>query len=172
MTTPSGQLLYFAYGSNMCSRRLQARVPSARAIGIGRLAQHRLRWQMPSLDGSAKCDIETTGDAAHEVWGVLFRFHSAERGTLDAAEGLGSAYTDRRVRVLTEAGAVEALVYQALRVGAGVRPYPWYRDFVLAGAREHGLPPAYQAWLATVEVMPDPDRDREAANRVILLGPG
>lgn len=169
---PACELLYFAYGSNMHSRRLQARVPSARAVAIGSLVGHRLRWHMPSLDGSAKCDIETTDDPAHEVWGVLFRFRADERAPLDQAEGLGSAYLDRQVQVLTGQGRVEALVYQALRVGSQARPYRWYHDFVVQGADEHGLPETYRSALTEVATMPDPDLAREQFNRTILLGSG
>ena len=50
-------LLYFAYGSNMSSVRLRARVNSAQPLGVARLPGHRLRWHMHSLDGSGKCDI-------------------------------------------------------------------------------------------------------------------
>ncbi|TNF88372.1 MAG: gamma-glutamylcyclotransferase, partial [Gammaproteobacteria bacterium] len=37
-------LYYFAYGSNMSPARLQARVPSARPLGVYRLKGHRLSF--------------------------------------------------------------------------------------------------------------------------------
>ncbi len=37
-------ILYFAYGSNMLSRRLQERTPSARPVAIGKISGNRLCW--------------------------------------------------------------------------------------------------------------------------------
>lgn len=52
----NGNILYFAYGSNMSSARLRARVPSCRPIGIAFLPGHELRFHKRSKDGSGKCD--------------------------------------------------------------------------------------------------------------------
>ena len=52
------QIVYFAYGSNMSQRRLQARVPSATFLGIGILLGHALAFhKISKKDGSGKCDI-------------------------------------------------------------------------------------------------------------------
>lgn len=48
---------YFAYGSNLCVRRLRRRVPSARALGPARLDGWTLRWHKRGEDGSGKCSI-------------------------------------------------------------------------------------------------------------------
>jgi len=53
-------ILYFAYGSNMLSARLQERAPSATAIAIGKISGHRLCWHKRSRDGSGKCDAEVS----------------------------------------------------------------------------------------------------------------
>ena len=44
MKPAAGSVLNFAYGSNMLRARIQARVPSARAIGTALLAAKALRW--------------------------------------------------------------------------------------------------------------------------------
>ena len=159
-------VVYFAYGSNMSSRRLQARVPSARAIGIGELMAHRLQWHMHGPDGSAKCDIGA--DATDSVWGVLYRFDEAERWHLDLAEGHGVHYTSRQVTIQTPGGIVQALTYQALLLGQGLTPYEWYREYVVRGALEHGLPPPYVRRLEAVAALTDPDTERNALNDAIL----
>ncbi len=61
---------YFAYGSNMSSRRLMDRVPSAQFVSIGKLGEHRLRYHKKSKDGSGKCDIEHTENPENSVWNV------------------------------------------------------------------------------------------------------
>ncbi len=99
-TTP---VRYFAYGSNMLTARLRERVPSAAAIGIGRLVGHALRWDKRSgRDRSGKCDAEATGRQEDVVWGVLFELDPDEKLALDRAEGLGVGYLDKTVQVSTD----------------------------------------------------------------------
>ena len=154
---------YFAYGSNMLTARLRARVPSATPVDRARLADHRLAWRMAGPDGSAKCDIAPApGEVVH---GVLFRLSGEELPLLDAAEGLGEGYDRETVNVTTTEGeSVAALTYRALVHDPDRRPYDWYKGFVVAGAREHGLPAEYLARLEEVVAGEDPDRDRAAAN--------
>src|SRR5258708_12496941 len=64
---------YFAYGSNMLTDRLRERVPSATAIGVGRLAGHQLRWdKRTGRDGSGKCDAQATRPQDNALRGVGF----------------------------------------------------------------------------------------------------
>ena len=135
---------YFAYGSNLSTERLRARVPSACARDIGRLPNHRLRWHKIGRDGSGKCDIEPT-DTSSVVWGVLYDVPWTEKPALDAAEGLGTGYFEKEVRIVTDGGECRALTYHANpdRTDATLSPLDWYKDYVVRGAREHGLPASY-----------------------------
>ena len=145
---------YFAYGSNMSSLRLRLRTPSARALGIGRLPGHALRWHKLGRDGSGKCDIAESGEQVGGVWGVLYRIALAEKPILDRIEGLGIGYEEEEVRVETEDGPVAALTYKAKpgRIDAQLRPLADYKRHVLLGAREHGLPMAYRRAIERVAV--------------------
>ena len=142
---------YFAYGSNMATERLRARAPSAQPLGAARLPHHVLRWHKLGRDGTGKCDAAPAG-AEDAVWGVLFAIDCADKPGLDAAEGLGIGYDERMVHVCTASGRCRATTYQAKpdRIDSRLRPKPWYKNYVLAGAREHGLPAAYVAQLATM----------------------
>ena len=136
----------------MSTERLRGRTPSACARGVGRLPDHALRWHKLGRDGSGKCDIEPA-DAPSVVWGVLFDVPWDEKPALDAAEGLGVGYFEKEVRVVTGDGECIALTYHANpeRVDAALRPRGWYKDHVVRGAREHGLPAAYIRHLERVE---------------------
>ncbi len=158
----------FAYGSNMSSRRLRARTPSARPIGIGQLSAHRLMWHKAGRDGSGKCDVLHTGDAQHVVWGVLYEIAMADRPHLDLAEGLGQGYDYKVVRVRSNSGVVDAGVYHATRIDVALRPFDWYVAYVLHGAREHHLPAAYQLELGRVEALVDTDAERREMNLALL----
>lgn len=142
------ELVYFAYGANMITARLRERVPSATPVGIGRLVGHALRWNKRSaIDGSGKCDAEATDRDEDTVWGVLFTLAATDKPALDAAEGLDAGYTEKRVRILTEYGPVTAITYCAVDKDPSLRPYHWYKDLVITGAREHALPNRYRSRL-------------------------
>jgi gamma-glutamylcyclotransferase len=91
---------------------------------------------------------------------VLYRVPAAEKAGLDAAEGLGQGYDERRVTVHCAAGEVVCTLYQATHVDPGLPPYSWYKALVLAGARQHGLPATYVAMLASVVAVQDADTAR------------
>ena len=135
---------YFAYGSNMSTERLRGRTPSARALDVGRLMHHTLRWHKLGRDGSGKCDVEPACPS-DVVWGVLFAVSWAEKPALDAAEGLGIGYFEKEVRIITDDGECRALTYHANpdRIDSTLRPRDWYKDYVVRGAREHRLPSHY-----------------------------
>ena len=158
----------FAYGSNMCSRRLRERTPSARPLGMGQLSGHKLMWHMAGGDGSAKCDILETGRSEDVVWGVLFEIATSERQLLDRAEGLGRGYQRKMVSVLADAGSVEAEAYCAIRIDGSRAPFDWYHAYVLAGALEHGLPDEYLNALRLLTAVVDPDGNRRQRNLALL----
>ena len=164
------KLLYFAYGSNMLSRRLMARVPSAIAVGVGYASGRRLTFDKVSTDGSGKCDIEPTQSPTDRVYGVLFEISLAERARLDEAEGLGKGYREERVDVVTPCGTRQALAYVATAKEPALTPYHWYKALVVAGATEHRLPDPYVEWLRTVESKQDPKPNRRAENEPLLFG--
>lgn len=128
--------LYFAYGSNLHAPRMRERVPSAVTVAVGRLSGFDLAFAKRGADGSGKCDIVTSEAAC--VWGVVYRIARAEQPALDAAE---AGYDEIGITVSTPAGRLAVFTYRS-RPGArgGAAPRSWYRDIVLAGAREHGLP--------------------------------
>ncbi|HEB96805.1 MAG TPA: gamma-glutamylcyclotransferase [Sedimenticola thiotaurini] len=153
-------MLYFSYGSNMSSRRLLARVPSARFVTVAVLPGHHLLFHKIGRDGSAKCDAAVAG-GGQRVIGVVFDIAAREKPLLDRKEGLGNGYEQKWVR-LTGAGGdpLEAVTYYATHTDPALRPFHWYKSHVLLGAREHRLPAAYVARIEAVEAIDDPDGER------------
>jgi hypothetical protein len=171
MATSSGNLIYFAYGSNMLLRRLKDRCPSANPIGTGFVAQRRLTFHKVSRDKSGKCDIERTSNLTDRVYGVLFQIAASEKQQLDDAEGLHHGYEEETVTVVTSAGEVQAKTYFATAKDSARRPYQWYKDLVIAGAVENNLPQPHIDWLRAIESIADPDPDSCAANERFLSDP-
>lgn len=165
-------LTYFAYGSNMLTERLRRRVPSTRPLGRGRLDGWGLRFHKRGRDGSAKCDIVESDEGV--VYGVLFDIDAAERPLLDAAEGLGGGYELAEISVVTGRAKKEAFCYVASEdhIDASLKPFGWYRDFVLHGALEHELPPAYRRRIRQIEARADERSRRQEKNRRILASAG
>jgi gamma-glutamylcyclotransferase len=166
--------LYFAYGSNLLTRRLRAanRAPSAQPLGVGRLSHHRLTFdKLSDRDGSGKCDAERTDRLTDCVVGVVYRIECAEQAALDLVEGVGLGYRRVEVEVETDGGTLTCRTYLATLKRAGIKPFDWYKALVLAGAREHGLPNAYIEAIERVDVESDPDPLRRALHAP-LLGPG
>ena len=148
-------VIYFAYGSNMKTSRLQSRVPSAKALGRARLLGKRLVCDKQSKDGSGKANLETS--AGHLVWGVLFEIDLSELGKLDRAEG---GYQRAELRILDEDGnPLKAHTYKSTKLTDDPVPYDWYKQLIIDGAREHHLPGEY---IATLEGLPSkPDRSEQ-----------
>jgi len=161
-------VLTFAYGSNMLTARIRKRCHSATVRGVAQLHGNELRWHKRSTDGSGKCDVVTSRAPGNVVYGVLFTIAQSEKAALDRAEGLGNGYAEKVVEVLASGTRHTATLYYATAVVDGLRPYSWYKDLVVAGAKEHGLPAEYIAWLEATAATADPDRDRDGRNRAIL----
>lgn len=162
---------YFSYGSNMCTRRLHARVPSARFLALGSLKGYQLKFHKRSVDRSGKCTPVYTGDMSDEIYGVIFDIAAPDKPKLDKAEGLGKGYDERQVDITTPTGVIAAYTYVAAPsdIDHSLTLYSWYEGFVVAGTMEHELPLSYIKNLEAVITCEDPDmkRDRENGN---LLG--
>jgi gamma-glutamylcyclotransferase len=141
------QTLYFAYGSNLSSRRMRARVEKARAVGRGLLPGHRLTTDKRGADGSGKANL--CPDPLGSVWGVLYRIPGSAWRTLDACE---PGYLRRQVvivgarrqRLRAETYASELLTDDPVLTQS-------YKSFLVDGAREHGLP---EDWIAALQALP------------------
>lgn len=142
----------------MSTPRLIDRVPSAKAVLVARLERHRLKFHKSSKDGSGKCDIEFTNDQNDVVYGVVFQILVSDKTELDKKEGLGRGYKEKSVSVVGEDGeSVNAVTYYATNIDSSLKPYYWYKEHVVRGAKEHNLPAVYIKSIEAVESDPDPD---------------
>jgi len=156
-------LHYFAYGSNMSSRRLAARVSGTHALGSAILEGHQLRFHKRGQDGSGKCDIYEVNGEESRVFGVLFALPAAEKAALDGIEGLGAGYEEKVVSVIdTDGRRSQAVTYYANDITDALRPFCWYRHHVIAGAQEFQLPQDYVQAIANVPYVSDRDDARRA----------
>jgi gamma-glutamylcyclotransferase len=152
----------FAYGSNMCSGRF--RVYGVTPEGEGRaalLTGYRLRFNKKSQkDGSGKANVEP--QEGGRAWGVLYTIPETDLQLLDEGE---KGYSRVKLPVLANNVAVDAWVYIASSPDndPALRPYSWYKRFLVEGAREHAIPPEYVAELEQIDAAHEKNekRDRE-----------
>lgn len=164
--------LYFAYGSNMLTRRLTAanRAPSAKPVESGYVESRRLTFDKVSQDGSGKCDIESSIYPTDRAYGVLFEVSSLDENNLDKAEGRDNGYERQNVSVTTKSGETHtATTYIATRKEPALWPYHWYKALVIAGALEHQLPTDYIEWIRTFDSKADPNAKRRAKEEALLF---
>ncbi len=144
--------LYFAYGSNMTSARLRARIPSARSVGAARIDGRRLVCNKRGRDGSGKANL--CASPGSEAWGVVYEVDAADWPELDRNE---PGYERVSAEVVTAGGErLSVQVYLATSLTDDPVPYDWYRELVVAGAREHGLPAAYVREISELPSRRDP----------------
>ncbi len=168
------KFLHFGYGSNMLLKKLQndgckdkhRRCPTAEKKSNCKIKKHRLRFWKKSKDGSGKCYIEYTGNDEDVVYGVLFYIDEIDHGYLSREEGAtsqNSGYKEEKVSVITVDGEVEAFTYTINgedKIDKTRKPYHWYKEQVVQGAKERGLPEGYIKKIDDVESIPDQDPER------------
>jgi len=132
----SNTKVYFAYGSNMCTQRLRARIPAATPIGRACWPGMRLAFNKVGQDGSGKANL--VEDPAAEAWGVLFTIPHPDWPSLDEFE---PGYVRVECAVVLESGEnFAAQVYLGVGELCETPPHDWYREHLHRGAIEHGLP--------------------------------
>jgi len=144
--------LYFAYGSNLRSAQMDRLCPGHVFVGPACLEGHRLAFTLPDAEwrGGVADLVESHGD---EVWGALYRLADADLPPLDAYEGFdpqgpaeSNDYVRRKIRLTSAPPDIlqaEAWTYSVREPRGHVAPSALYRDALIEGAIERGLPAAY-----------------------------
>ena len=163
-------MLHLAYGSNLLLERIRLpeRCPNARHVGIARLDGWRLSFEKRGQDGSGKATV--LPDRNGVLHGALYDLTTDERRRLDKVEGPG--YRAHAVEVVADGSTLPAWLYLGLDLQPGLRPFRWYRDLVLTGARQHDLPASYADSIEAAATQPDPNEERAARMRRVLEAAG
>ena len=140
----------------MSSRRLHNRISTVRVISFARLEKHKLKFHKKSKDGSGKCDAVYVNNKNNAIYGVAFEITTSQLRLLDKYEGLGDGYEQKEVPIITRDGeTLDAITYYATDIDSSLKPYGWYKEHVLFGANEHGLPADYIAKIKGIDAISD-----------------
>ncbi|WP_345790944.1 gamma-glutamylcyclotransferase family protein [Halonatronomonas betaini] len=132
------KIYYFAYGSNMSSRRLKERIPSARSVTTARLNNYRFACNKIGGDNTGYANLEY--DPESHVYGVVYKLQPDHFNTLDLYEG---NYQRKEVRVEAGSKKLKAITYISDYTSNDLQVADWYQEYILNGAREHQLPAEY-----------------------------
>ncbi|NWI17460.1 GGCT glutamylcyclotransferase, partial [Crypturellus soui] len=150
-----GDLLYFAYGSNLLRERLVLSCPSAALRAVARLPDFKLAFGhhrgriSPLWHGGAATVVPSPGD---EVWGTVWKMDAGHLSALDKQEGVEEGiYVPIEVNVRTPAGEELTCRSYQMRDRVCAPPSPQYKKVICMGARQNGLPAEYQEKLEAIE---------------------
>lgn len=159
---------YFAFGSNMWSARLRARIGEFPAGVAGEVTGHQLRFHKRSGDGSTKCDAYHTENPGDVLHGVAYHISAAQQVLLDGFEGKGYSRIEAPVNVNGDCIVAYMYIANPDYVEPGLAPYNWYKQLVMAGAEEFALPEQYVRAISKVPSVTDPNNDRHLRNMAVL----
>ncbi|XP_011496903.1 PREDICTED: gamma-glutamylcyclotransferase-like [Ceratosolen solmsi marchali] len=154
----SKTFLYFAYGSNMLTKRIHINNPTAVKKYVGTLKDYRLdfitfskRWQ--------GCAATIVPCPAFEVWGIVWEINISNMPDLDKQEGVHmNLYFAKNVIINTTIGEnIECRVYQQLCLPEEYlkpiflpperQPSFIYLNTLIRGAKEHKINKDYIKYL-------------------------
>lgn len=151
-------MLYAAYGSNLHPVRLTERTSSARLLGTACLPHWSLRFHKRGDDGSGKCSIVAGGNGVHFA---VFEIGAEDKLVLDKIEGLGNGYAEISLSI-PGFGRCASYVAEDSFIDDSRRPYDWYKELVMAGAKFHGFRDHYLKEIEQMQALRDPDSARRA----------
>ncbi|XP_022822044.1 gamma-glutamylcyclotransferase-like [Spodoptera litura] len=155
---PPGSTFYFAYGSNLLTKRLHLNNPSAVFYSIAKLADYRLdfNYQMEAWQGAVATIVE---DKDAHVWGTVWTMDTDQLHYLDDQEGVAiGLYYAKNVTVTTPSGQqlvartyIETKNPEKAANGTDIpmerRPSNTYLEVIALGAIESHLPADYIGYI-------------------------
>jgi AIG2 family protein len=150
--------------------RLLERVPSANLLGVAVLDKHRLVFHKKSQDGSSKCNLVHTGGESDGVYGAIYQIDSAHKQALDRFEGNGNGYQDSQLTVELHGKEHSCFTYFAQQsyIETNLKPYHWYKNLVVLGAKHLQFPDGYVRSIDLNESVEDPDETRRTQHELLI----
>ena len=127
---------YFAYGSNMNSRRVQARAMAYDSVEGAVLPGYRFAFNKKSVKFPGAASANVVANDRSSVEGVLYHLCDEKQIlAMDPYEGYPIRYDRKLLNVNTLAGQVAVWVYiaNADYIEEGLRPTQWYLRHLLCG---------------------------------------
>ena len=138
--------LYFAFGSNMLTSRLEERVGKVVVLGKGQLDGWHFSLNKMGADGTAKANMQKQME--ERIHGVIFRLSEDQIKALDVYE---KGYERIKVLVADQNGEPAVCsAYTSEQLIEDQLPTKEYMDFLIGGATTHELP---EKWIDKLKGM-------------------
>ena len=159
LTKEDDEYFYFAYASDLLESRIHVGGgPSAKFVAIGKVLGRKFVYSQESKvwkGGVADIVPESENSA---VWGVLYRLKKSDEATMDKQKGINKAdplYEKIKINVLVNGQSTPTIattyaIVSSKRVKTGVAPSIQYRDCLIRGAIQQGLPNEYIDFLRKI----------------------
>jgi len=133
-------MLYFAYASNMNHTHMAKLCPGASFVDAAALEAHRFVYEAAGdpLYGTVANMVQRSKDDV--VWGGLFEITDEHLAALDGYEDCPAVYSRKDVNVITMEGDLVPAFTYVKEPGEPGEPTVEYRDMILQGAEDCGLP--------------------------------
>lgn len=142
---------YFAYGSNMNEDVITSVTPSAKKVGIARLADFRLAFTRRSTRWKAGV-ADVLSFPGLSVYGIIYSIHRKELALLDRKEGAPKAYERISVSVRLNRTMTEVMTYSVTcPEPVEIAPHPDYLAQMSQAAADNELPGSYRQFLDYLE---------------------
>lgn len=145
-------IYYFGYGSNMSSAMMQEWCPNHRLIGKAQLIGWKLAFTRLSQrwDAGVADIIESKNSV---VWGGLYEISESDLIALDKKESNGKYYQRIECHAVADGQSYHAFSYVVIDKAVDAIPTSSaYRDTMLQGARELGLPDDYISKIINIPI--------------------
>ena len=95
---------------------------------------------------------------------------SAHKKALDHFEGKGNGYLDDQLTVELHGKEYSTFTYfaQASHIADGLKPYHWYKNLVVLGAKHLQFPDLYVRSIELIESVEDPDETRREHQNLLI----
>jgi len=130
--------------------------------------QGYLRPFQPVLDEPLV--LEERGDPVTRLLGVEDGLGLLDQLALDVFEGKGNGYDDRQLTVEFQGQDYSCFTYvaQPSHIENGLKPYHWYKELVVLGARHLQFPNAYVRAIESIESVEDTDETRREHHNLLI----
>ncbi|MGI9319820.1 MAG: gamma-glutamylcyclotransferase family protein [Thiogranum sp.] len=163
-------IYYYAYGSNLHPMRLVERVPSADLVGVAKHPNHMLTFHKKSNDGSSKCNMFNSDTESDLIYGAIYKLKPEHKNELDRFEGKGYGYIDNPITLEHNGNEYTCFTYlaQQSHIVDSLKPYCWYKQLVILGAKFLNFPDSYISSIEAVESMEDPEPTRRKEKDILI----
>ncbi|XP_037939271.1 gamma-glutamylcyclotransferase-like [Teleopsis dalmanni] len=161
----SSTFLYFGYGSNLLTKRIHIRNPTAVKIGAGRLENYRLDFNSyaDNWDGAPATIVPTENST---VYGTLWEIDISNLADIDDQEGVSEGeyepvnisvflnndtVVNARSYVLVKQPEIPLKMLNMSNIPFERQPSKTYLQCLVKGAIESELPDEYIRWLRTIK---------------------